>query len=103
MKTKIVDYYPDGDPKYEPGLIVCECGDTNHALIYTKWLDTKPSKTKEVYLEYCVRPSINFWERLKLAWRFLIKGKDYVYDGAVIINKNNVSGLEDIVNFIKGE
>lgn len=109
MKTEAIRYYSDGTAEYEQGIIVCNCNDHNHSIIYWKqenFLNVNNIE-KEVYLGVSLMSRNTFWERLKLAFRYLFRrsksGKPENMYTEFIISKDNVSGLEDIVNFINDE
>ena len=36
MKTEVRKYYEDGSVDYEQGVIVCDCNDYDHSVIYWK-------------------------------------------------------------------
>lgn len=103
MKTEKIGEYPDETPMYEPGVIVCSCHDANHSIIYKKWEDLTPIETREVYLSFCMDPDRRFWARVKNAFRYIFRKERFGTHGEMIIDKTNISGLEDIVNFIKEE
>jgi len=108
MKTEVRKYNEDGSVDYEQGVIVCDCNDFDHSIIY--WKMEFPTHSvpgvmeREVYLGVSLSSNNNFWNRLKLAWRYLFKKKTCggMY-GEICISKENLSGLEDIVNFVNGE
>lgn len=93
MKT-----YSDGSIKHDSEVIVCECNDTNHNIIYTKFEDSKTGK--EVYFDFCLNPDHRFFKRLKLAFRYLFRRERTGVYGEMIITKNNVKGFKDIVDFL---
>ena len=104
MKTEAVITFPNGTPKYEAGVIICDCGNSDHSLIYRKWKADKewdPSDKDEVFLSFCLNTNRSLWRRIKTAWKYLFKKDVRGSHGEIIINKDNVSGLEDIVNFLK--
>lgn len=106
MKTEVIRYNKDGSAEYEQGIIICSCNDFDHSIIY--WKNEWPTHSVPEVMDKCVYLGVslhhhnNFWERLKLAWGYLWKKEKYgsMY-GEIIIDQDNVSGLEDIVNFIK--
>lgn len=105
MKTEVIRYYENGSVEYEQGVIVCDCNNFNHSIIY--WKQEFPIRAepevmdRSVYLGISLYSHNNFWQRLKTAFRYIfkreIRGGMY---GEICISKDNVSGLEDIVNFI---
>lgn len=103
MKAEIIKYNNDGSVEYEHGLIVCDCNDFDHSIIYWKHeypnYNLPDSMEREVYLGVSLHSHNNFWERLKLAFKYLFKKEQGMY-GEIIISKDNLSGLEDIVDFI---
>ncbi|WP_286846608.1 hypothetical protein [Proteiniphilum sp. UBA5463] len=107
MKTEITGYDLSGCPEYEHGLIICECNDVDHCIIYKKdvsqW-DGTEIRENHVYMNVSLASRNNFFERLKLAFQYLFKKERYggMY-GEIIISKDNISGLEDIVNFINDQ
>lgn len=101
MKTEKISEYPDETPKYEPGVIVCSCHDANHSIIYQKWEDSRQILPKEVYLSFCMDPNRSFWKRVINSFRYIFRKERFGTHGEMIIDKTNISGLEDIVNFIK--
>ena len=103
METKNVSKFNDGSLEFEPGIIVCACHDHSHSIIYNKFEDINKNgeKTREVYLDYHFLPCDGFFKRVKKALKFIFKKNDIELFDELIINEKNVSGLEDIVNFIK--
>jgi hypothetical protein len=101
MRTKIKRYDDKGNPEYEQGLIICDCNDFNHSIIYWK---QDYDKEKSVYLGISLYSSNNFWERIKLAWDYIFKkGRCKSMYGEILISEDNIEGLEDIVDFIKNK
>lgn len=100
MKTGVVSLYKDGSRQFEPGVIVCACHDSDHSMIYQKSEDLTPIETREVYLSFCMDPDRKFWARVKNAFRYIFKKERFGTHGEIILNDINISGLEDIVNFI---
>ena len=105
MKTEKRDVSTFGDwADYEPGVIVCDCDDSDHSLIYQKWEeDHDGRKIKEVFLSFCLEPNRTFWKRLKNAYKYLFKKERMGTHGEIILTKRNISGFEDIVEFLKEE
>ena len=105
MKTEVMRYYENGSVDYEQGVIVCDCNDFNHSIIY--WKQESPIRAepevmdRSVYLGISLCSYNNFWQRLKIAVKYIFKKevRGGMY-GEICISKDNVSGLEDIVNFI---
>lgn len=102
MKTEKRDVSKFGDwADYEPGVIVCDCHSTDHSLIYQKW--EEPFGDREVFLSFCLEPNRNFWIRLKNAYKYLFKKERMGTHGEIILTKRNISGFEDIIEFLKEE
>ena len=91
--------YPDGTIKYDPELILCNCGHSDHSIIYHKWDD--PKYGREVYLEFCMNPDHRFLTRFKIAFRYLFKKERYGSHGEINISSENIKGFKDIVDFIE--
>ena len=103
METKEVGKWKDGCSEFEPGIIVCACYFHDHAIIYNKFEDIEKNgeKTRQVYLDYHFLPCDGFFKRVKKALKFIFKKKDIELFNELIVNEKNISGFEDIVNFIK--
>lgn len=93
--------YPDGTIKYDPELILCDCGHSDHSIIYHKWDDKEYGR--EVYLEFCMNVNHKFLERLKIAFRYLFKKERYGSHGEINISSENIKGFKDIVNFLESK
>lgn len=104
MKTEVLRYNADGSVDYEQGVIVCACNDFDHSIIYWKQEHPHPVLSdvteREVYLGVSLKSGYNFWERLKYAYKYLFKKERYGMYGEILVDKENISGFEDIVNFI---
>ena len=105
MKTEKRDVSKFEDlADYEPGVIVCECASTDHSLIYQKWEEHFGDESvREVFLSFCLDPDRNFWKRLKNAYKYLFKKERMGTHGEIILTKRNISGFEDIIEFLKEE
>ena len=102
MKTAVIKTFPNGVEKYEAGILICECSDPDHSLIYQKW-DEEDKTKREVFLRYCLDPDRSFWRRLTAFWRYVIRKERYGTHGEIILTKRNISGFEDIIEFLKEE
>jgi hypothetical protein len=107
MKTEPRKYNEDGSAEYDQGVIVCDCNYFDHSIIY--WKQEYPLRSepdvmeREVYLGVSLCSYDNFWTRLKSAFKYLFKKERFGMYGEILISRDNISGLKDIVDFINNE
>lgn len=80
-------------------LLVCDCGDCEHQIIFTihEYGDPPYTPDTEMVLTYHLT-SLSFWERIKRAFFYIFGRKSKYGDfGEVVISKNAANKLVDFM------
>ena len=78
--------------------IECNCGNPEHLLIFEFVEDDAYS---EIAVYFTSKWTNNLWTRIRIAFRYIFKNFHFYWADAVIIDKENIKQLEDVIQKIK--
>ena len=84
-------------------ILVCQCGDVNHQLVFTYWPADKNLKDEpQVYVDIHLVKSSSIFKRIKIALKYIF-GKPCKYGSfdEVILRPEDYQKLENVVTYLK--
>lgn len=84
---------------HTPQLVLCNCGDVEHQLIFTPYED---ENVKEVVLTYHLNTERTFLKRCWLALQYIFgRTTQNGHFGAVILSHENIAPIKKVCDFLE--
>jgi hypothetical protein len=82
----------------------CECGSSDHRLIFDKfWWVNKEGKSECEYISVYLGPQqgLSIFGRIKIAWKYVFRHHKIYYTNDVLFNTKNIEQLKEAVTWIE--